>query len=155
MIDKTLRIYGCADRPSLREELRAATNFFIDTLLPRKRILHIAVKRRKSLIDKNGTYGECWQLDEPHCFEILLDAGVSDEELITTLAHEMVHVKQFSRKELRFGHKADTWYGKKYYHEQSTSWAAYNALPWEKEATKLENKLYNAYQNHKESNKKS
>ncbi len=150
MIDKTLRIYGCKDNPPLREEFRDAANFFINELIPRKRVLHISIKRRKNLIKDSGTYGECWQLDEPHSFDILLDAGVSKKEALTTLAHELVHVKQFCRKELYFGHKIDTWCGKNYYHG-----AAYETLPWEKEATRLENKLYDAYQSYKKSKKKS
>ena len=144
MIDKTLRIYGYKSTPALKEDIREASNFFINKLISRKRILHIAIKRRKDLIQKSGTYGECWQLDEPHCFEILLDGELSREDCLTTLAHEFVHVKQFSRRELKFGHKIDTWCGKKYYHG-----AAYETLPWEKEATRLESKLYNEYQTHK------
>jgi len=144
MIDKTLRIYGYKSTPALKEDIRKASNFFINRLLPQKRILHVSVKRRKDLIQKSGTYGECWQLDEPHCFEILLDGELSREDCLTTLAHEFVHVKQFSRRELKFGHKIDTWCGKKYYHG-----AAYETLPWEKEATRLESKLYNEYQTHK------
>lgn len=143
MADKTLRIYGCADRPALKEDIRKACNFLIDKLLPRKKILHISVKRRKNLIKNNGTYGECWQLDKPHSFEIVLDGGVSRKTCLTTLAHEFVHVKQFCTKELKFGHAIDTWCGKKYYHG-----AAYESLPWEKEATRLETNLYDAYQNH-------
>ena len=144
MIDKTLRIYGCKSNPALKEDIRKASIFFINKLVPRKRILHISVKRRKDLINKSGTFGECWQLDEPHCFEILLDADLSRKDCLTTLAHEFVHVKQFCRRELKFGHKIDTWCGKKYYHG-----AAYESLPWEKEATRLETKLYDEYQNHK------
>lgn len=144
MIDKTLRIYGYKSNPALKEDIRKASTFFINTLIPQKRILHVAVKRRKDLIEKCGTYGECWELDEPHTFEILLDASLSRKDCLTTLAHEFVHVKQFSRKELKFGHKIDTWCGKKYYHG-----AAYESLPWEKEATRLETKLYNEYQTHK------
>jgi hypothetical protein len=144
MIDKTLRIYGYKSTPALKEDIRKASNFFIKRLLPQKRILHVSVKRRKDLIEKSGTYGECWQLDEPHCFEILLDGELSREDCLTTLAHEFVHVKQFSRRELKFGHKIDTWCGKKYYHG-----AAYETLPWEKEATRLETKLYSEYQTHK------
>ena len=143
MIDKTLRIYGCKDDPTLREEFRDAAKFFINQLIPKKRILHVAIKRRKNLIEEGGTYGECWQLDEPHCFDILIDAGVSKKEALITLAHEFVHVKQFSLKELKFGHKIDTWCGKKYYHG-----ARYETLPWEMEATRLEDKLYDAYQNY-------
>ena len=148
MIDKTLRIYGCKDKPALRDDIREASNFFIDKLIPRKRILHIAVKRRKNLIKKSGTFGECWQLDEPNCFEILVDADLSKKQTLTTLAHEFVHVKQFCRRELKFGHKIDTWCGKKYYHG-----AAYETLPWEKEATKLETVLYEEFKGRKNNNK--
>jgi len=143
MIDKTLRIYGCKLDPSLKDDIRKASIFFINALIPKKRILHIVIKRRKNLIQNSGTYGECWQLDEPHCFEILLDADLSRKDCLTTLAHEIVHVKQFCKKELQFGNKIDTWCGKKYYHG-----AAYESLPWEKEATRLETKLYDAYQRH-------
>lgn len=143
MSDKTLRIYGYKSIPPLKEDIRKASIFFTNKLIPQKRILHVAIKRRKDMIQKSGTYGECWQLDVPHSFEILLDADLSREDCLTTLAHEFVHIKQFSKRELKFGHKIDTWCGKKYYHG-----AAYESLPWEKEATRLETKLYNEYQNH-------
>ena len=148
MVDKTLRIYGCADRPALKEDIREACNFLVNKLLPRKKILHITIKRRKKLIKKSGTYGECWQLDAPHSFEILLDSSLSRKDCLTTLAHELVHVKQFSRNELKFGHSIDTWCGKKYYHG-----AAYESLPWEKEATKLETVLYEEFKSRKNNNK--
>lgn len=56
---------------------------------------------------------------------------------LATLAHEMIHVKQFARDELDMG--LCYWKGKD--HTRTDYWKQ----PWEKEARKLQQKLVNNY----------
>jgi hypothetical protein len=57
-------------------------------------------------------------------------------KMLETLAHEMVHVKQFARREL---HPAnDEWYGKTYNPKKVDYWD----LPWEIEAHGRETGLF-------------
>lgn len=75
---------------------------------------------------------------------IRINTKHTPKEQFLTLAHEMVHVKQFSRKELVYhGGLAYTW---KNHHCEDVSKIAYNKRSWEKEAFDLEEKLYQAYQ---------
>ena len=71
---------------------------------------------------------------------IELDASMrhSIENLLMWLAHEMVHLKQFVRKELwDYEIGSVQWKTKRY-----SSSMKYNDMPWEKEAYRLEDKLY-------------
>jgi hypothetical protein len=67
-----------------------------------------------------------------------LDSGIGVERLITTLAHEMVHVKQYAKGQIKSSKSCKTnyWMGKnirKEYFEQ----------PWEIEAYSKERVLAN------------
>lgn len=72
----------------------------------------------------------------PRSFLITLHKGMDDNDLLKTLAHEMVHVKQYVKGELKErykdGHK-QLWMNKDY------SDASYDDQPWEIEAHELEN----------------
>lgn len=140
---KRIRIFGCSTNQVLKEELRFAVSFFISQLIPRKRILDLSVSLIPELCNQYGVYGECWENDS-HVFNIRLDKDLNRSELIKTLGHEMVHVKQFSRRELQFGCGKDRWFGKEY-----PITTPYSRQPWEKEALKLEKKLYLDYLQYK------
>ena len=64
--------------------------------------------------------------------EIEINRTISFDDQMQTLAHEMVHAKQFLRNEL----DGSNWKKRNYDHRE------YNDQPWEKEATRLEEKLY-------------
>jgi hypothetical protein len=86
--------------------------------------------------------GTCLQLDR-YDFEIEINKNISFECMMITLAHEMIHLKQYATKELKSkivkGNEVDIWKGVKYknmkYHDQ----------PWEQEATDLEEELYHKF----------
>lgn len=85
-------------------ELRAACEFFAHQLMdPRMvRNLNIDIERTP----KNDVQGECVDEDgvrNPRWFTINLRDGSGDENIIQTLAHEMVHVKQHAKNELQSG----------------------------------------------------
>jgi hypothetical protein len=69
---------------------------------------------------------------------MLIDSGLDMERLVLTLAHEMVHVKQYARGQIKhkLGGKTYYWMGKpirKQYYDQ----------PWEVEAFSKERVLAN------------
>lgn len=67
-----------------------------------------------------------------HDIEIEINRTISFDDQMQTLAHEMVHAKQFLRKEF----DGNNWKNRNYDHRE------YIDQPWEKEANRLEAKLY-------------
>ena len=111
-------------KPNQRKYVESMAEFCVKTLMPRTRTLEITVKLKKP----KGAMGYCLEGDSNREFEIELDCTQKLRPLLETLAHEMVHVKQFARREL---HPAtDTWYGKTYNPKKISYWD----LPWEIEA---------------------
>lgn len=72
--------------------------------------------------------------------EINVSKRLSRKEIIATIFHELVHIKQMHRKELIMGKKFEpsTWYGKGYV-------GYYELLPWEEEAFRLENEMMSRF----------
>lgn len=96
-------VEAVGSRKKLREELTDACLFFVDKLMPRVSKLYIEIELSRSLSKKEGKMGDCiWndQNHRPRDFTIRLDSTWTKDEIIETLAHEMVHVKQFVRGEL-------------------------------------------------------
>ena len=79
-----------------RKHVESIVNFCITTLMPRMRTLDITVK----LCSPKGAMGYCLELDSKREFEIEVDRTLSLRKLLETVAHEMVHVKQYARREL-------------------------------------------------------
>jgi len=131
-----IAIYGCSKDKRLKRRLSAAAVLFLRLLMPRKRNIDIRIKLVKDMLTKEHAHGECYDLDasEDHnYYTIRLDYGDHDV-LINTLAHEMVHIKQFARRELRMlydGYCAK-WKGEKYDEE-----CDYDLRPWEIEANAI------------------
>ena len=104
--------------------------------MPRKRNIEIRIKLVKDMLVNENTYGECYDLDaspDSLYYTIRLDYSDSDN-IIRTLAHEMVHIKQFARGELRMlytGYCAK-WKGTKY-----VDTVDYETCPWEVEANHI------------------
>jgi hypothetical protein len=96
--------------------------------------LDVRTKRGMRL---EGTRG-CVTYLAPKYLVMLVDSGLDMERLVLTLAHEMVHVKQYARGQIKhkLGGKTYYWMGKpirKQYYEQ----------PWEVEAFSKERVLAN------------
>ena len=128
--------------------LTVASYYFCATLLSRRMAtnsnLEVDIKLTKGLKKKEGAYGFCHitddDLNKPREFMIELDASMDNsiEQVVTWLAHEFVHLKQFVRGELfdyEFG--ATQWKAKKY----TLNKISYHKQPWEREAYRLETKL--------------
>jgi hypothetical protein len=102
-------------------------------LMPRLKNLEIDIKLDPRLSEKTGCEGFCLQVDDRQ-YELEIDSNLGLRDFVTTIVHEMVHVKQGVRGELRELMGKQYWKGRvcnKEYMEQ----------PWEKEAYRLQDKL--------------
>ena len=132
-------------------KVRRAVNFYADRLgmnwrLQDKLMLFIKISHKPF-----GVVGLCTWHDDPYrpkTFTIkLLYEGI--HETLSSLAHEMVHVKQYAKGELRDLLSKDNtvvWHGvRKSYNDSIED---YISQPWEEEAYGLEEKLKNAFVYH-------
>lgn len=110
--------------------------------------LFIEIEFVKNLYNDYGIYGDCtWDSHErnPKDYIVRLDDNLSLEDLLATVAHEMVHVKQYATGELKqYSVQKGYRYKNDYYPIDYN--IAYR--PWEIEASMLEKTLVNAW--HKE-----
>lgn len=102
----------------------------------------VEIQFKKSLAKKKGMKG-CVSEIAPRYLIMLLDADLKGNALFETLAHEMIHVKQYARGQFRIDGNKTIWLGKPLklkYHQQ----------PWEIEAMSKEkvlaSKLYSIIQ---------
>ena len=91
--------------------------------------LHVKI-HNNIFVDKSNSMGLCESVDERH---FIIDVALCGNWL-STLAHEMVHVKQFARGEL--DPCMSRWKSNRY-----VDHIEYWDQPWEKEARRLQNKL--------------
>jgi hypothetical protein len=85
-------------------------------------------------------------------FQVIVDANLSENQQMLVLAHEIVHVKQYAKKELIIlNNKKVVWRGKKHHYS-----GAYNRqMPWEIEAYKFDRKLVNLFKSKKINNEET
>ena len=107
-----------------RKHVQTMVEFCIETLMPRMRTLEITV----NLCKPTGALGYCLELDNKREFELEVDKTQPMRKLLETVAHEMVHVKQYARREMN--PHSDNWLGKTYNPKKVSYWD----LPWEIEA---------------------
>lgn len=72
----------------------------------------------------------------PREFIIAIQSNLTEEEQLITLAHEMVHAKQYAYGELN--EEMTTWHGAKYDPDNMN----YDDMPWEIEAESVALELY-------------
>ena len=118
-----------------RKHAKSMVEFCVKTLMPKMETLDIDVK----LCKLDNALGYCLETDDKRTFEIEIHKTQSLRKLLETVAHEMVHVKQYARREL---HPAtDNWMGKTYNPKKVSYWD----LPWEIEAHGREVGLFIRY----------
>lgn len=128
--------------PLSNKMLRDATNFFLNKLMPRLTDKLTIIIR---WTDSDIFHGECTWLDSndrPREFEITLSRNLPWTDILQALAHELVHVKQFARNEMKdyLSNRPTTWFGKPIDADMP-----YYDLPWEAEAYDREVVLMHAY----------
>ena len=108
--------------------------------------IELDIKLTKDLKKKEKAYGYCHitddNLNKPRQFMIELDTSMIHpfDQILTWLAHEMVHLKQFVRGEL-FDYET----GRVQWKTKSFGRIHYDDSPWEKEAYRLETTLYEEF----------
>lgn len=123
----------------IKDHVCDAVVFFCDHLISKKLEKYITLELEMKV---TKDHGECEVIDynsqkKPRHFKITLKKKKSLKATIKTLAHEMVHVKQFARGELSEFH--DVWDGVDH------SCTPYFDQPWEIEARTLEHILFDMY----------
>ena len=114
-----------------REIIEKTVYQMIDALMPRMRTLCIVVQIKKLTGD---AVGWCMMENTNREFTIEVANNLTLKDLVTTVCHEMVHVKQYARNEMDC-------YGKKWKKKAIPENTGYYDLPWEKEAYRMQNKL--------------
>jgi len=107
-----------------------AVAWYIKNFMPRMRTLDITV----NLTKLDGAYGYCMEGDTNREFEIEVDKTLNEFDMAATIIHEMIHVKQYARRELQYKGNKTRW-KKKWYVDID-----YEDQPWEKEAHRLDEK---------------
>ena len=122
----------------LRELLTEAAHFYADKLGIDKELqdkIELEILVRKSS-DRGACYTNCSPKRVPKFFTIELNPD-DDISILQTLAHEMVHARQFLRGQLDAeGSNGWVWKGR------NAGGFEYENQPWEKEAYRLEKTLF-------------
>jgi hypothetical protein len=104
----------------------------------------VRVRGRDGLYDKRGVFGECeYVSDDPSLREFIIDIALEldDTTFAQTLAHEMVHVKQYAKGEMV--HYSRDFHSMKWQKQRiNTLELDYWDLPWEIEAHGREQGLF-------------
>ena len=88
-------------------------------------------------------FGICWYEDNTAYIDVNL--GLNFHHILTTIAHELVHVKQFFFREMIILHGGTTWHGCLFMESRYNEDAWLCKTPWEIEAYKLEKSIKNNF----------
>ena len=111
-----------------REIVQETVEWCLKKLLPRHRTIDVTVE-----IKKIDAFGYCMEEDDKgRTFTLTICKGLGLFDLVSTVCHEMVHLKQYARRELRNVNGKTMW--KKKVYNNVNYWDA----PWEKQAFKEE-----------------
>lgn len=113
--------------------LKESCYFFLKELNITKKTIPLDIN---IILVKLKAHGYCEFNDDFHYPEITISIkkSISEKEMILTLAHELVHARQYLRKQLRIDGREKYWMGVLSENEE-----------WETEAYEFEQKLYGAY----------
>jgi len=106
--------------------------------------ISIRIILNNNLLTKYSLYGYCepnvYDNRSPKDFDLVIDCTQSLKGILSTVSHEMVHVKQFARRELHFlaCNKLVRFHDR--YYDINTLYAR---QPWEIEAEDMQFTLYN------------
>jgi hypothetical protein len=120
-----------------KKHARSMAEYCCKMLMPKITTLDIEIKIKS--FGKDDTYGYAMPLDDhsnPRCFELEINKNARLRRLLETVAHEMVHVKQYARGELfeSIGkHGKHRWQGE-WLSDSSKHVTEYWDQPWEIEA---------------------
>ena len=122
-----------------RRRCESVVSYFCNKYLKRYKI-EVEVLHRGLL--REGVYGWCSVTDcdwRPRSFLIEIHNRLNEEDYIKTLLHEMQHILQHIRGDLRDKRGIRCWKG------IDCSGLDYEEMPWEQEAHSMESILYQHY----------
>lgn len=130
------------------KEVRYATRYFVEAMLGPRLSKHVSVQILFNI--KSGD-GSCFPTEDsyrPRMFEIELNPKMGRLKTLTALAHEIVHLKQYARGELReMCGRGAKWNGK-LWKIKKDDYISYLFWPWEIEAYGTEKALSLVYRVH-------
>lgn len=137
-----MEIYFYRGTKHKRQEVKSLTLFCVDTLMPKMSpSLCIEFLFVSGLYVREGILGDTDYHETervPRDFVIRIDAKIDDYELWWTVAHELVHVKQYARNELKPLVRTSQYRFHKEYYPKNLG---YLERPWEIEALDKETML--------------
>jgi hypothetical protein len=113
-----------------RELMISLADFCVKKLMPRKKNLDVNISIKRNMIEDEGMFAGVIDTDDTNTFDMDIDSSMSLRKKLLSVAHEMVHVKQFTRGELKHTNR----YTKKLWYGKAISEANYWECPWEIEA---------------------
>jgi hypothetical protein len=93
-----LRIVGCPDWKRFRPYIKRATHFYAQELISAKMLQNVFLKIQfDHTLDEYGyaSVKECNLSNKPREFLIEINPVIGAKDILDTLAHEMVHIKQY------------------------------------------------------------
>ena len=127
---------------SKRRLTEEVIHFCIQEMMPRMETLDIYVNLDK-LPEADGY---CLAITNRE-FHLEIEKTLTEDDFITAVCHEMVHVKQFARGETKDVNLfTKLWKGAEYLSAYSTI-DEYMKLPWEKEAYEMQETLLKRFRN--------
>jgi len=123
-----LSIVGCPDKKQFRPYVKRAAQFYAESLMTPRMLENIFIRIKFKIIDAHGyaSVVEFSPSNKPRQFEIEIHPGIGAVEILKTLAHEMVHIKQYALGDVNI--RGTRWKGSKV--ESPDYWTE----PWEIEA---------------------
>ena len=121
-------------------------SFCLKRLMPRARSINVELTLR-SMSDLGG----CWLIDNHRSFGIEVNSESKTKEFIISLIHEMVHAKQYYKKELTEAlnmKSIGVIVNKVYWKGEDCTDLEYKNLPCEIEAYDMQETLYKEYKKH-------
>lgn len=118
-----------------RDLIHAIASMYAQELKLARSKCTITIETVAGLQRTTGMRGGIVQLDNTN-LSIAIDSRLPLETMLTVLAHEMVHAKQYAFGQLRVGENGYIWLGKEHQ-------ASYYDSPWEIEAFGRERLLAN------------
>jgi hypothetical protein len=128
-----IAIYGATKEQ--RKIIQGVVQFMASELFPR---YQVRIDFHFKTLD--GVMGYCdYKYDnyKPRDFQIEIEKTLSDNLLVETIIHEMIHIEQMVTEKLkyRYGKIFDL---KQFWYDRDFSNAEYDKQPWEKDAYKRE-----------------
>lgn len=146
-----LRVVNCSDA-ELKQNVKSVVDYTVQKLFrKRKKLLknlRLTIRIDNKKANEARAWGYCKWMDKnssPRAFCIIMHENTSRKRFNETLIHELVHVKQYAKGELKDYTSGLTRWKKRVFEEDESSIFAIMSTPWEKEAYKMSEDIHAKY----------